>query len=306
MTKDTDFSSDDLALAEKLIRSSGKWNDESSIQFQLAAFKAGKPLAYITGAVDFGSLSLVSRPPVYIPRVETEQWALLLAEKLVESLEDGQSLRILDICSGSGCVPLLLAHKGKGRISTVGLEVDERALSVARDNAKLNKIDDVSTFQECDIFHDDLEELKSKIGTFDMVVSNPPYVSAADMKELAGEWWESTYALQGKLRQQTQQNSSSGQSAEEQADDSDGLAFYRRIKQIYTTFLKPRSGPPKIPKLVLEVGAAQSAPVQAMFADPKHRLEITKETERRKDISTPRLEKGATVGTERSIWIYDQ
>lgn len=232
------------------------------------------------------------RPPVYIPRVETEQWVLLLVEKLLSTVPQGRDLRILDVCSGSGCIPLLLAHQGKGRISTVGLEVDERALSVARENAQLNGISQLSTFEEFDLFEGGVQELQKRIGKFDIVISNPPYVSSADMKTLNGKWHEGDFALQGKLK-----------SADAEKEDDDGLSFYRRILEIYAAFLRD-DRPEGIPKCVLEVGATQSKPVQEMYAG-QGRLEVYKETKRRMDVSTPKLEKGDMVGTERSLWVYD-
>lgn len=231
------------------------------------------------------------RPPVYIPRVETEQWVLLLVEKLLSTVSSDRELRILDICSGSGCIPLLLAHQGKGRVSTVGLEVDEKALAVARENAELNGISDCSTFESFDLFEGDVHKLQQRLGKFDLVVSNPPYVSSADMKLLNGKWHEGDFALQGKLR------------ASEAGKEDDGLSFYRRILEIYKTFLAD-DRPKGIPKCVLEVGATQSKPVQQLFKG-EGRHEVYKETKRRMDVSAPKLEKGDMIGTERSLWVYD-
>lgn len=88
------------------------------------------------------------------------------------------------------------------------------------------------------------------------------------------------------------------------ADNDDGYSFYRRIKSIYSTFL-PSDRPEGIPKLVLEIGSRQSEIVQQMYRD-EGRIEVTKETERRKDVGAPKLEDGDMVGTERSIWIYQE
>lgn len=170
--------------------------------------------------------------------------------------------------------------------------MDDRALSVARENAERNNISHLSTFEKFDLFEDSVQGFTDRIGTFDMVVSNPPYVSSTDMKKVEGKWHEGKFALQGKLKDYKEDQ------------DDDGLSFYRRIKEIYTDLLS-KARPTGTPKLVLEVGSTQSPPVKEMYRD-QGRLEVQKETERRKDLSTPKLEQGDMVGTERSIWIYDQ
>lgn len=88
------------------------------------------------------------------------------------------------------------------------------------------------------------------------------------------------------------------------AEDDDGYSFYRRIKSIYPLFLRS-DRPREIPKLVLEIGSRQSRIVQDMYKD-EGRIEVTKETERRKEVGAPKLEEGDMVGTERSIWIYQE
>lgn len=215
---------------------------------------------------------------------------MLLAKEILSKIPSDQSIRILDICSGSGCIPLLLAKQGKGRIHTVGLEYDEGTLSVARENIKHNGLEDVSSFEQFDIFQN-TNELQAKIGKFDIIISNPPYVSSDDMKEVEGKWFEGKLALQGKLREESNK------------DIDDGYSFYRRILELYKDFVNP-SRSKEIPKLVLEVGSKQSQVVQEIYKD-QGRIEIYKESERRLDISTPKLESGDQVGTERSLWIYD-
>lgn len=260
------------------------------------------------GIHEFGPLSLIIRPPIYIPRIETEQWVLLLAENILSNLPSTtKTVRILDICSGSGCIPLLLAQQGGGRIHTVGLEVDDQALALARENATHNKIDHLSTFEKFDLFEDDIDALQQKVGEFDMVISNPPYVSSEDMRKIKGSWWEGKYALQGKLKGRNGKNAAINDKAEagqEEEEEDDGLSAFRRILEIYPSFLSA-SRPKGIPKLALEVGAKQSPPVKEMFAK-EGRFHVTKETPRRKSFSTPQLEKGDMVGTERSLWIYEE
>lgn len=90
----------------------------------------------------------------------------------------------------------------------------------------------------------------------------------------------------------------------ETAKNDDGYSFYRRILSVYSSFLKP-DRPTDLPKLVLEVGAKQSGPVQAMYKD-QGRLEVYKETPRRRDLGAPKLEVGDMIGTERSVWVYEE
>jgi methylase of polypeptide subunit release factors len=255
----------------------------------------------------FGGLDLTIRQPIYIPRVETEQWVLLLAKHILDHSPENKPIRILDICSGSGCIPLLLALEGKGRIRTVGLDVDDIALQVARENARRNGIDHLSTFEKLDLFsEEDVERVRQSLGgSFDLVVSNPPYVSSKDMKQVEGKWHEGKYALQGKLKVKARAREANETSADEEDDDEDddGYSFYRRILEIYHPFLSPHR-PSHIPKLVLEIGATQSRPVQTMY-EGQGRMVVYKETERRRDLSAPKLEHGNMVGTERSLWIYE-
>jgi release factor glutamine methyltransferase len=246
---------------------------------------------------------------VYIPRVETEQWVILLGTLIHNTLTSSSSspytlsnpFRILDICSGSGCIPLLLAHLGQGLIHTIGVEVDDRALAVARENAKRNNIDHLSKFEKFDLFDDSEEgrmDYERRLGMgeggrgFDMVVSNPPYVSSEDMKKVE--------------KGQPPVGSSESHGDEDVTDGDDGYSFYRRIKQVYESFLDESTGQEikvKLPKLVLEVGSTQSRPVQEMYTS-EGRLEVQRETERRKEIGAPKLEDGDMVGTERSVWVY--
>jgi len=186
-------------------------------------------------------------------------------------------------------------------------------LSVANENAKRNNLDQISTFERFDLFEDDVAAFKEKLGGFDMVVSNPPYVSSEDMRKVEGKWWEGRFALQGKLKGEVKPNGSLNEmkphvqvhatSTASSVEDDDGLSFYRRIHEIYSIFLSPTRST-IIPKLVLEVGDKQAPAVKAMYKE-QGRLEVIRETARRRDLSTPKLEEGDMVGTERCLWIYD-
>jgi len=95
---------------------------------------AGEPIQYIIGNVPFGDLTLKTRPPTLIPRPETEDWTLRISTTLTPS--STQPVSILDLCTGSGCVPLLLCRSwAQGSVRALGVDVSPSAISLARDNA---------------------------------------------------------------------------------------------------------------------------------------------------------------------------
>ncbi|KAG9316249.1 S-adenosyl-L-methionine-dependent methyltransferase [Chiua virens] len=92
---------------------------------------AGEPLQYILGTTPFGPLDLLTRPPTLIPRPETEDWALRLARDYTPS----RPVRVLDFCTGSGCIPLLLCHLWPpGSTRAVGVDISPDAIRLATDN----------------------------------------------------------------------------------------------------------------------------------------------------------------------------
>ena len=147
-----------------------------------------KPLQYILGTVPFYDLTIHVKPPTLIPRPETEEWCV----KLINELQPvaNEPLQILDLCTGSGCIAMLLAkHLPESHVTAIDI-VDE-ALDLARKNAKHNKIKNV-TWLHSDIF--------SKIPEtqyFDIIVSNPPYISESKWHELdqSVKKWEDHRAL---------------------------------------------------------------------------------------------------------------
>lgn len=123
------------------------------------------PLAYVIGSVPFAGLTIAVEPPFLIPRLETEEWVLNLIEQL-KTID--QPLRILDIGTGSGCIALALAH-ALPKSNVYGVDISSKALDLAQRNAQNNTITNV-TFIHSDLF--------DKIDTtFDIIVSNPPYIS---------------------------------------------------------------------------------------------------------------------------------
>lgn len=134
---------------------------------------AGKPAQYITGHQEFWGLEFLVNPSVLIPRPETE----LLVESAIEFAKAGPpNLTVADVGTGSGCIAVALAKElPEARI--YALDNSQDALNTARRNAARNKLDERITF-----LHSDLLKPVSgdALPTFDLVVSNPPYVSERD------------------------------------------------------------------------------------------------------------------------------
>lgn len=134
-----------------------------------------EPLAYITGSREFWNLDIEVTPAVLIPRPETE----LLIETAIEHFDHEQSIRILDVCTGSGCIAVGLGREFP-KASLVASDISEDALEVARRNLTRHG---VSARTRC--VHADL--LERIDGPFDLIVSNPPYVSTVDAAGLQPE-----------------------------------------------------------------------------------------------------------------------
>ncbi|KAG4428310.1 hypothetical protein IFR05_016206 [Cadophora sp. M221] len=167
----------------------------------------GEPLQYILGSQPFGELDIKCRPGVLIPRPETESYTTYLADlanshKLISKVpkknrdkrrfkELSQNLRILDLCSGSGCISLLLyslLSTKFPKLQIFGLDISKQAVSLAKDNLARNvkaryipqsAIKDTPAhppqvqFGIADIF----EPFLKNMGQFDIIISNPPYIS---------------------------------------------------------------------------------------------------------------------------------
>jgi release factor glutamine methyltransferase len=138
--------------------------------------REGEPIQYITGACEFYGLPLRVTPDVLIPRPETEH----LVESVLALAPAFAAPRIVDVGTGSGAIAVALAHElPMARI--VAIDLSEGALAVALENAKHNAVADRIRFLQGDL-------LAAVAGeTFDLVVSNPPYVPAADRETLAVE-----------------------------------------------------------------------------------------------------------------------
>ena len=173
---------------------------------------AGEPFAYILGEWEFYGLPLYVDKNVLIPRDDTCAVASLAIQQASHLEKDP---RILDLCTGSGCIGLAVASRIKDARVTLA-DISKEALVVAKKNIVRNHLSGrVSCIQA-----DALKKPSPFLGKFDMIVSNPPYITSEEMEELpySVSGFEPHLALHG---------------------GDDGLDFYRAIVNNFTSALKP-------------------------------------------------------------------
>ena len=134
-----------------------------------------EPLAYITGSREFWNLDIEVTPAVLIPRPETE----LLIEIALEHFDHPQPIRILDVCTGSGCVAVGLGREFP-KATLVASDISQDALDVARRNLARYGVSARTQLVRADL----LEGIE---GPFDLIVANPPYVPTVDAPGLQPE-----------------------------------------------------------------------------------------------------------------------
>jgi release factor glutamine methyltransferase len=196
----------------------------------------GEPLQYITGAQDFYGREFLVTPDVLIPRPETE----LLVEAALEVVAGISGPSICDVGTGSGCIAVTLLCERTDARAVAG-DVSEAALEVAAQNARRHGVSERIEFKVSDCF-DALDP-----ATFDLIVSNPPYVSS---DALAG--------LQREVRDHEPLVALS--------PGADGLSVIRRLLQDGPAFLKPDG------YLIMEIGFDQGEKVQQLIDEKFWRL----------------------------------
>jgi len=194
----------------------------------------GRPMAYIVGEWEFYGLPLCISEDVLVPRVDTE----LLAEEAIKLMKrrDTQT-RLLDLCAGSGCVGLAIAANVPD-CRVVLADSSQRALALCRTNMLRNRLSRNVTA----IIADALEPPPTLLGTFDAIVSNPPYIPTGELDSLdkSVRDYEPILALDG---------------------GEDGLDFFRAIASSWTDLLKQGGN------LALECGAGQANAVREIMED---------------------------------------
>ncbi|MDD6173470.1 MAG: peptide chain release factor N(5)-glutamine methyltransferase [Elusimicrobia bacterium] len=188
---------------------------------------SGKPLAHIIGEAEFMGRLFSVGPTVLIPRPETEE----LVEETIKNLPLKQPSRILDLCSGSGCIAISLAFTFPSA-EIIGADISPEALQVARKNAENMNLGKKVNFVQSDIF-------ENIDGEFDFIISNPPYIPTDVIATLSPEVRnEPRLALDG---------------------GSDGLDVIRKIISSAPAHLADGG------LLSLEIGCAQSEKVLKFF-----------------------------------------
>lgn len=183
---------------------------ENRIMQDISRLKQGEPFAYVLGNWEFFGLPMIVTPDVLIPRDDT---CAVTELAIQHGIFLGKSPRILDLCCGSGCIGIAVASRIPDARVTVA-DISDKALAVAKKNISLNRLSGrVSAIQL-----DATKEAPKYLGKFDLIISNPPYITKTEMEELPDSVknYEPHLALYG---------------------GEDGLEFYRAIIEHYTSVL---------------------------------------------------------------------
>lgn len=178
----------------------------SNLQEQIERLLHFEPIQYIFGHTLWAGLDLKVTPATLIPRPETAELVERIAANTDAKVNAG--CRVLDIGTGSGCIAIAL-KKRRPEWQVTGIDISAEAISVAKENAVRNNAD--VNFQVADIFSDEIEGF----GSFDIVVSNPPYICESEKAAMRPNVlnYEPATALF--------------------VPDNDPLRFYRRIASLH-------------------------------------------------------------------------
>lgn len=192
-----------------------------------------EPVQYITGSAEFYGLNFSVDKSVLIPRPETE----ILVETIINQFKDKKTILILDIGTGSGNISITLA-KYLERSHVTSIDISPEAIEKAKYNSTLNGIDGNIDFIAQDVFSENYSFDKK----FDLIVSNPPYISVEEYPVLQNEivYFEPKIAL---------------------TDEGDGLKYYKHISKIARDLLNENG------KLFFEIGKGQSNDIRGIMED---------------------------------------
>lgn len=200
--------------------------EEQTSEYQIALRKRAEriPLQYIIGETEFMGLKFKVNSSVLIPRQDTET----LVEEAIKVVLPG--MKVLDLCTGSGCVIISILHN-VADVEGYASDISKQALNVAKENARMNDV--AVVFEPSDLFD-------QVTGTYDVIVSNPPYIRSGEIPALMPEIrnFEPVDALDGK---------------------EDGLYFYRKIIGECREYLTPEG------RILFEIGCDQGQAVSQML-----------------------------------------
>lgn len=193
---------------------------------------SGEPLQYILGTAAFRSRNFLVGNGVLIPRPETEQLVEIALSQVHTVIADQGNATVWDVGCGTGCIGLTIALEVPSA-TVVLVDVEEKALDLAQQNAAALGALNVR-FELCDV----MKTIPARCPNPDVIVSNPPYIPAAEIRELQVEVreWEMHSAL---------------------TDGGDGYAFYRRLGEL-TDVLQPRA-------VAVECGAGQAQSIASLW-----------------------------------------
>lgn len=209
----------------------------------IARKQSGEPTAYIVGIKEFFNRDFIVSPDVLIPRPDTEK----LVETALDFLPVNEYAKIIDVCTGTGCIALTLALE-RPKLEVIAVDISLEALKIAEANKKAHKITDRVQF-----LPGDLLSSCANLANIDLIVANPPYIKADAICSLAKEVreFEPHLALIG--------------------PGDDGLLFHKRIIEMGILLLKVEG------RLLLEIGFDQKDDIAAWAKSKKLNFNFIKD-----------------------------
>ncbi|MBY0109747.1 MAG: peptide chain release factor N(5)-glutamine methyltransferase [Candidatus Babeliaceae bacterium] len=197
------------------------------------------PVQYILGSVSFLDIDIAVQAPILIPRPETEQWCQELITLLRQDLagKTQKSFNLLDLCSGTGCIALSIAHAFPDA-DTTALDIDRQACKLIQLNAEKNGI------KNCTIIESDLFSCLPTNKKYSIITANPPYITQQEWHELEPNVknWESPQAL---------------------VANNNGLEIIEKIITMAPQYLSTHIN--DIPQVWIEIGQSQAEHVTDLF-----------------------------------------
>ena len=221
-------------------------SQETKLKRAISKIKSGEPLQYITSKANFMGIEFYVDKRVLIPQPDTE---ILVKEalKVINNANNGvvQGVKVLDLCTGSGCIAISLAKYAKN-VEIYASDISKKALNVAQINYNniRNVEHDMATikFIKSDMFNN-LQSKENEKLQFDVIVSNPPYIKSAEIRTLDLDVQNEPHiALNG---------------------GENGLKFYYEIRKHIEEYIKENG------TLLMEIGYDQKEEVQKIFENSR-------------------------------------